>query len=76
MNFDSRSDIIKPNQYITLSDWEFLLTSCSTLSIVPPILSTLAFLKILKFQKGNGTRPFAHGRIYPTSILVQLFIVK
>ena len=41
LNFDTRSDVIKPNQYIALTHWEFLLTRCSVLSIVPPTLSTL-----------------------------------
>ena len=40
-NFDSRSDIIKPNQHIALCHWEFILTFCSTFSIVPPFLYTL-----------------------------------
>ena len=40
-DFDSRSNIIKINQYITFPNWELLLTSCSTLSIVSPILSNL-----------------------------------
>ena len=40
-NFDTRSDVIKPKQYIALTHWEFLLTRCSVLSIVPPTLSTL-----------------------------------
>ena len=40
-DFDDRSDVIKPKQYVVLTYWEFILTRCSTLSIVPPILSTL-----------------------------------
>ena len=40
-NFDARSDVVKPKQYIALTYWKFLLTRCSILSIVPPILSTL-----------------------------------
>ena len=40
-NFDSRSDIIKPNQHIKLCHWEFFLTFCSTFSIILPLLSTL-----------------------------------
>ena len=40
-NFDSCSNIIKLNQYIAFRNWEFLLISCSILSIVPPILSNL-----------------------------------
>ena len=35
-NFDSQSDIISTNQYIILRHWEFLLTACNELGIVPP----------------------------------------
>ena len=76
LNFDSRSDIIKPNQYIALSNWVFLLASCFTLSIVPPNLSILTIPKISQFPKGNGTRQSKRDHIYTTSILVLLFIVK
>ena len=75
-NFDSRSDIIKPNQYIVLRNWVFLLASCFTLSIVPHNLSILTIPNISQFPKGNGTRPSKRDRIYTTSILVLLFIVK
>ena len=37
-NFDSRSDIISANQFIALNHWEFLLTSCNALVIVPSII--------------------------------------
>ena len=40
-NFDFRSDIIRPKQYINFKYWEFILTTCSTLGFVPPIVSTL-----------------------------------
>ena len=40
-NVDARSDVIKPKQYIALTHWEFLLTRCFVLSIIPPTLSTL-----------------------------------
>ena len=37
---------------------------------------TSPFLQLLKFQKGNGTIPSTHDRIYITSFLVLLFIAK
>ena len=40
-DFDARPDVIKPKQYVALTHWEFLLTCCSILSIVPPTLSIL-----------------------------------
>ena len=42
-SFDTRSDVIKPKQYIALTHWEFLLTRCSVLSIAHPNLSTLTY---------------------------------
>ena len=45
-NFDSQSDIISTNQYIILRHWEFLLTACNELGIVPPpIISGLTTTK-------------------------------
>ena len=35
LNFDSRSDIISNKKIIKLSHWEFLLTSCNVLGILP-----------------------------------------
>ena len=43
--FASRSEIIKPNQYITLCHQKFFLTFCCTLSIVSLLISTLAATK-------------------------------
>ena len=40
-NFDSRSDVISAKQFVALRHWEFLLTSCIALCIVPPTISTL-----------------------------------
>ena len=53
-NFDTRSDVVKPKKYIALTQWEFLLTCCSMLSIVPPVLSTLtdtSHVLLLKSKK-------------------------
>ena len=50
-NFDSRSDIIKPNQYIVLSNWKSLLNYCSTLIIVSLILSTLTVANTSRVAK-------------------------
>ena len=47
------------------------------LSVLSHLFSLLSpFLKMLKFQKGNGTRPSTHDSIYTASILLLLFIVK
>ena len=75
-NFDFCSDIIKPNQYIIylIGNFFSLLVLLSVLFHLFSLVSL--FLKFLKFQKLNGTRPSAHDRIYTTSILVLLFIVK
>ena len=45
-NFDSHSDIITAKQHVALTHWEYLLTVCSTLGIVSPILSTLGKSKL------------------------------
>ena len=50
-NFDSRSNIIESNQYITLSNWEFLLISCFTLSIFSSIISTFSVIKKSQIAK-------------------------
>ena len=44
-NFDSPFDVIKTNQHIALTHWEYLFTVCNTLDIVSPILSTLTDVK-------------------------------
>ena len=44
-NFDSHSDVITAKQYIALTYWELCLTICRSLSIAPPILSTLTAVK-------------------------------
>ena len=48
LNFDYRSEIIKPKQYIALLHWKYIITTCSTLGIVPPIISTLTDNKLSK----------------------------
>ena len=40
-NYDDHTDIIYPKKYVALTHWEFSLSLCSQLSIVPPTLSTL-----------------------------------
>ena len=47
-NFDSRTDVIRPKKIVALSHWEFILTRCSTLSIVSPIIFTLKYTKSSK----------------------------
>ena len=56
---------------------ENLFSLLVSLSVLFHLFSLLSpFLKLLNFQKGNGTRPSAYNRIYTASILVLLFIVK
>ena len=53
-NFDTRSYVVKPKQYIALTHWEFLLTRCSILNIVPPTISTItdtSHVPLLKRKK-------------------------
>ena len=50
-NFDSHSDVISAKQFIDLHHWEYLLTSCITLGIVPPALSSLIATKLRKGRK-------------------------
>ena len=40
-NYDAHDDIIKSNQNVSLTHWEFLFYFCNQFSIVPPTLSTL-----------------------------------
>ena len=40
-NFDSRSDVISAKQFVDLCHWEYLLISCITLGIVPPLFPLL-----------------------------------
>ena len=44
-HFDLQSDIIYASQCIFLCYWEFLLTSCNKLGIVPPLISNLTTTK-------------------------------
>ena len=50
-NFDSRSDVVSAKQFVALCHWEYLLTSCITLGIVPPTISTLTATKPRKRRK-------------------------
>ena len=50
-NFDSRSDVISANQFVALHHWEYLLTSCITLGILPLTLSSLIVTKLKKRRK-------------------------
>ena len=50
-SFDSRSDVISAKQFVALRHWEFLLTSCIALGIVPPTISTLTQAKPRKRRK-------------------------
>ena len=47
-DFDFCSDVIKPKEYINMSCWEFLLTPCNTVGIIPPVISTLIEINHLK----------------------------
>ena len=40
-NFESRSDLISVKQFVALCHWEYPLTCCITLSIVPPLVPLL-----------------------------------
>ena len=44
-NFDSHSDVTTAKQHIALTYFELCLTVCHSLSIAPPILSTLTAVK-------------------------------
>ena len=37
-NFEPRSDIVRPNQFVALEIWDSLLCLCISLCIIPPIL--------------------------------------
>ena len=44
-NFESQSDLISVNQNIALRHWEFFLTFCNELGIVPLLIYTLSTTK-------------------------------
>ena len=52
-NFDSRSDVISAKQFGDLRHWEYLISSCIALSIVPPTISTLNATKARKRRKNK-----------------------
>ena len=52
-NFDSRSDVISAKQFVALCHWEYLITSCIILGIVPNTLSTLTATKPRKRRKNK-----------------------
>ena len=52
-SFDSRSDVISAKQFVVLHHWEFLLTSCISLGIVPPTIFILTETKPRKRRKNK-----------------------
>ena len=68
-NFDSHSDVISAKQFAALRHWEFLLTSCIALIIVPPTISTLTA------TKPNVCSLILFACNYTSSVILVLIIV-
>ena len=49
--------MITAKHHIALTHWEYILTICHSFSIVPPILSTLAAVKVLLINVSDDRNP-------------------
>ena len=54
-NFETHSDIISAKQHVALIHWEYPLTICNQLSVVPVIISTLTKMKVTRKKRKKQT---------------------